>query len=49
MPCTSFIFSLSKGVPRKHPYSQDCISPRKEPKLSGGTNPSNPTTPFEQE
>ncbi|QHN97649.1 hypothetical protein HN51_045388 [Arachis hypogaea] len=46
---TSFLFSLRKGMPRKHPYSQDCISPRKEPKLAGGTNPSNPTTAFEQE
>ncbi|XP_057759855.1 uncharacterized protein LOC130980215 [Arachis stenosperma] len=49
VPCTSFIFSLSKGMPGKHPYSQDCISPRKVPKLAGGTNPSNPTTSFEQE
>ncbi|QHO32117.1 hypothetical protein HN51_020221 [Arachis hypogaea] len=46
---TSFLFSLRKGMPRKHPYSKDCISPRKEPKLAGGTNPSNPTTAFEQE
>ncbi|XLU68684.1 hypothetical protein S245_027737 [Arachis hypogaea] len=46
---TSFLFSLRKGMPRKHPYSQDCISSRKEPKLAGGTNPSNPTTAFEQE
>ncbi|KAL1357696.1 hypothetical protein HN51_009575 [Arachis hypogaea] len=46
---TSFIFSLTKGMPRKHPYSQDCISPRKEPKLAGGTNPNNPTRAFKQE
>ncbi|MED6119971.1 hypothetical protein PIB30_016559 [Stylosanthes scabra] len=40
----SFVSSLIK-----HPCSHDCISPMKQRNLAIGTNPSNPTTPLEQQ
>ncbi|MED6122999.1 hypothetical protein PIB30_045208 [Stylosanthes scabra] len=42
VPQSSFVFSFSKEMPLKHPYSQDSNFPRKEPKLPNGTNPINP-------
>ncbi|MED6115861.1 hypothetical protein PIB30_094746, partial [Stylosanthes scabra] len=46
VPQSSFVFSM----PLKHSYSQDSNSPspRKEPKLASGTNPSNPRALLEQ-
>ncbi|MED6175880.1 hypothetical protein PIB30_082430 [Stylosanthes scabra] len=48
VPQSSFVFSVSKGMPFKHPHSQGSSnSPRKEPKLAIGTSPSNPRTLLE--